>query len=187
MGGGGCPIAATYDSTTQRLYVLANSGTNYYSYILVYEVGNANAPVSDVALSELTTIGPVTGTRANTETKDSIYESIQESMLGGTSQLDHKWIFNVAGGASVTFNVKAYHTSNSEGDDFVFAYSTNGTTWTNMVTVTKTADDGNFQTYTMPGGTSGTVYVRVQDADRTNGRNTMDTVSIDKMYFLSNP
>ena len=44
MGGGGCPIAATYDSTTQRLYVLANSGTNYYSYILVYEVGNANAP-----------------------------------------------------------------------------------------------------------------------------------------------
>ena len=90
-------------------------------------------------------------------------------------------------GSSIVFRIKAYKTGNSEGDDFVFAYSTNGTNWTNMVTVSRTTDDGTFQTCTMPGGTSGTVYVRVQDTDRTSGRNNLDTIYIDKMCFRSNP
>ncbi len=193
----GGPAGASYDATTQTLYVYCIWGNNIYNYILVYDVDKGNGLVDDVAVSETNVTGTVSGygngvtgypaNRACTETADGVYETITEVLTGGTSQLEQRWTYNVTGGSSVVFNVKGYHTSNSEGDDFIFAYSTNGTTWTNMVTVTKTTDDGNFQTYTMPGGTSGTVYVRVQDADRTNGRNNLDTIYIDKMFFRSNP
>lgn len=163
----------------------------------MYEVGNGNAPAEDVATAETNVTGTVGGygsgvtglpaNRACTETNDGVYETITEVLTGGTSQLEQHWTFNVTGGSSVVFNLKGYHNSNSDGDDFVFAYSLNGTTWTNMLTVAKTADDGNFQTYTMPGGTSGTVYVRVQDTDRTAGHNNLDTIYIDEMNFTSNP
>jgi hypothetical protein len=186
--------------------VYSTWGNNLSSYILAYEVGNGNASVKDVAGSEThiagtvsgyssivlnqggqTTVSGLPGNRANTETRDGVYETIAEVVAGGTSQLDHTWVYNVTGGSSVTFNVKAYHTSNSEGDDFVFACSTDGNNWTNMVTVTKTADDGNFQSYTMPANTQGTVYVRVRDADRTAGRNNLDTIYVDEMNVTSNP
>ena len=44
---------------------------------------------------------------------------------------------------ALSIYVEAYHTSNSESDNFVFAYSTTGVngTYTDMVTVTKTSDN----------------------------------------------
>ena len=108
-------------------------------------------------------------------------------VTGGPSQLEHQWTFDVTAGSSVAFDVKGYNPSNSEGDDFVFTYHTNATDWTNMVTVTRTTDNGTFQTYTMPGGTSGTVYVRVSGADRTAGRNPLDTFTSTRCFFLSDP
>jgi hypothetical protein len=54
-----------------------------------------------------------------------------------------------------------------------------------MVTVTKTDDDNTAQTFVMPSGTSGMVYVRVIDTDRTPGRRVLDTLYVDKMDFLS--
>jgi hypothetical protein len=87
----------------------------------------------------------------------------------------------------VTFSVEAYHTANTGGDDFVFAYSTNGVNYTNMLTVTKTADDDTPQTFSMPAGLSGTVYVRVMDTYRDWSRNTtfLDTIYVDDMFIVS--
>ena len=86
-------------------------------------------------------------------------------------------------GTSVTFYVEAYRPTNSDSDNFTFAYSTNGSTWTNMVTVSKSSDDNANQTYALPAGTSGTVYVRVVDTNRTKGRTSLDTIYVDRMFI----
>jgi hypothetical protein len=144
--------------------------------------GTANA---DIAVA-----GTVSGSYANTTTSNDVYESITEVQSGGKpanrySYLEHKWTINVTGGDTVTFYVEAYQSPSSDGDNFVFAYSTNDSTYTDMVTVTKTSDNDNTQSYALLSSTSGTVYIRVKDTDRTSGNLNMDTIYIDYMYIES--
>ena len=150
----------------------------------------AGGPVNDAATGEIPVIGTVSGSYADTQSSNNGYESITEVVSGGKpnsrySYLEHKWTINVTGGSTVTFYVEAHHSSNSEGDNFVFAYSTNDSTYTNMLTVTKTSDDNTYQSYALPSSTSGTVYIRVVDADHTAGRQNLDTVYVDHMYIRS--
>lgn len=149
----------------------------------------APGPADDRAIADLPVQGTVTGTYTNTHSANNVYQTIKEIVTGTgnnrISQLEHKWTFNVTGGASVTFNVQAHHTSNTENDHFVFAYSTNGTTFTDMVTVTATADPGTWLSFALPGATSGTVTIRIRDTDRTPGRRKTDTLSVDDMYIRS--
>ena len=101
-----------------------------------------------------------------------------------TSILEHKWTFNVTGGGTgVSFAVEAYHTSNTEGDDFDFYYSTDDAAYTYMLTVTKTADDDTEQVYSLPSDLTGTVYIKAVDTDRTAGNTNSDTLYIDKMVI----
>jgi len=101
--------------------------------------------------------------------------------------MEDKWTIDVTGGSSVIFYVEANHTVNTEGDDFVFAYSTDGSNYINMETckVTKTVDNNTYQTYKMPKDTSGTVYIRVRDTDRTKGNKTPDIIYIDHIFIRS--
>lgn len=145
--------------------------------------------VDDVANRDIAVEGTVTGTYTATQASDNTYETITEIKSGSgknvRSSLTHKWTVNVTGGNTVTFFVEAYHTPNSEGDDFVFAYSTDNVTFTDMLTVINTADDGAYQTYALPSSISGTVYIRVQDTNRTKGNNSLDTVYVDHMFIRS--
>ena len=147
--------------------------------------------VDDYATSEATAEGSVTsGSLADTQASDDVSEAIRETETGGkpsnrTTLLEHTWTFNVTGGDTVTFFVEAWHTANSEGDDFLFAYSTDGTNFTDMLAVTKTADDDAAQSYEFPAGTSGTVTIRVTDTDQTPGNRTRDTLYVDEMYIRS--
>jgi len=156
-----------------------------------YFTTEALEPVDDVANGENTVSGTVTsGDYTDTQSSNNIYEAIEEKESGGKpdrrySYLQHKWTFNITGGNIVTFYVEAYHTSNSEGDDFVFAYSIDDLTYTDMLTVTKTSDDNAYQTYALPGSLSGTVYIRVKDTDQTRGNRTLDTIYVDHMYIRS--
>jgi hypothetical protein len=103
--------------------------------------------VQDTANSDIIVAGTVTGSYTDTQSSDDGYESIEEIESGGKpskrhSFLEHKWSVNVTGGDTVTFYVEAYQTASSDGDNFVFAYSTSQDgTYTDMVTVTKTVDD----------------------------------------------
>jgi hypothetical protein len=149
--------------------------------------GADDYPSSDIAVA-----GSVSGSYTNTFASDDSYEAITEVQSGGKpanrySYLEHKWAISVAGGSTVTFYVEAYHTSNSEGDDFIFAYSTTGAsgTYTNMVTVTKTSDNDSAQSYPLPGSTSGTVHIRVVDTDQTAGNTALDTIYIDELHIVS--
>lgn len=98
------------------------------------------------------------------------------------SMLEHTWNFDVGeGGTDLTFFVEAYHDSNNEGDDFAFYYSTDGSNYTHMLTVTKTSDDNQVQTYSLPSDITGTVYVKVVDTNRDESNGNSDTLYIDYM------
>jgi hexosaminidase len=146
--------------------------------------------VDDVANGQIPVAGTVNGTYSDTQTSNNGYESITEIESGGKpanrySYLEHKWTINVTGGSTVTFFVEAYQSTSSDGDNFVFAYSTNDSTYTDMVTVTKTSDDNNTQSYALPSSTSGTVYIRVKDTDQTSGNRNLDTINIDHLFIRS--
>ena len=147
-----------------------------------------NKTTADIQVS-----GTVSGSYIDTHESDDLYESITEVLSTGNpakrrySHLEHKWTIDVIDGskANVTFYLEAYHSPSSDGDDFVFAYSTDDSTYTNMVTVTKTADDNTYQTYELPNDLSGTVYIRVKDTDQTAGNQGFDTIHIDRMFISS--
>jgi hypothetical protein len=140
---------------------------------------------------EATAAGTVTGDFTATFVSDNAYESIREILfdLPGAGQdysyLEHTWTFDAGGGGNLSFVVEAHHDANTEGDDFVFAYSTNGILFTDMLTVTKTSDDNSIQSYALPPGLNGPLYIRVQDTDRTKKRTALDALHIDQLYVQS--
>jgi hypothetical protein len=138
------------------------------------------------ASAESTLLGTVSsGSLTNLWNSDNVCETLQESLSGDTSALDHIWTLEVAPGSLTIFYVEAAHTANAEGDDFLFWYSTDGVNYTEMVTETRTADNNSLLGYTLPTEVSGTVYVRVTDSDRTAGRTGLDTLSIDHLFITS--
>ena len=144
----------------------------------------------DVANADIEVKGTKTGSYEDTHASDGVYEAITEIESKGKpdnrySYLEHKWTIDVTGGSSVTFYVEAYRTDSGEGDNFNFSYSTDDSIYTDMVTVTKTTDDGTCQTYELPSNLSGTVYIRVKDTDQTAGNKTLDTIYIDHIFIRS--
>lgn len=144
----------------------------------------------DVADSDTAVAGTINGSYIDTQTTNDSNEAIEEiESLGSPpnrySYLEHKWTIDVTGHETVTFYLQAHHTANTEGDDFVFAYSTDDSNYIDMLTVTKTGDDDSYQSYEMPNDVSGTVYIRVKDADRAPGNRTLDTICVDHMYIRS--
>jgi hypothetical protein len=87
---------------------------------------------------------------------------------------------NVTGGSSVTFYVEAHQSASPDGDNFIFAYSTDDAGYTNLVTVTSTSDA--VYSAAMPASVSGPVYFRVQDTDRVRRNYDLDEIFVDEMY-----
>ncbi len=152
----------------------------------------AGVPATNHATSDYATQwGSIaSGSYLNTHTQDDSYEALIEEQTNGPpsrrrSRLSHTWTFEVAAGSSQVFFVDAYHTPNSEGDDFRFSYSLDNAAYTPMLTVTKTSDDNALQAYFFPTSLAGTLYVKVQDTDQTQGNSGQDTVYVDEMYVLT--
>ena len=72
-----------------------------------------------------------------------------------------------------------------DNDDFQFAWSDDGVNYTPMMTVTATSDPGNYSVFSLPASTSGTVYVRVVDTDRSAGSNDRDSIFVEHMFIRS--
>ncbi|MBN2197332.1 MAG: fibronectin type III domain-containing protein [Polyangiaceae bacterium] len=173
-----------------RVYAYNAAGDSGYSNV-GSDTTLPGAAVEDLAANDIPVAGTVTGNYVNTQSNDSVNQSIEEMESAGNpaknrySYLEHKWTFNVTGGNTISFHLKAYRTNSTDGDSFAFAYSTNGTTFTDLVTVVKTSDDGQYQTCMLPSSLSGTVYIRVRDTDRTKGHRSFDTIFIDHMFIRS--
>jgi len=157
-----------------------------------FTTASPGAPVDYYANGETTVSGTVSGSYSSTTAGDNDYEAITEVESGGKpsnrhSLLNHTWTVNIGSGGSPVLYVEAYHTANSEGDDFAFAYSSDNVNFTPAITVSKTSDDNNAQAAALPGGLTGTVYIRVTDTDRTQGNKSLDTVYVDKLYIVTSP
>lgn len=166
-------IIGETDQTTLRITVL-----------------DPDAPVDDVTNGDIPVRGSVAGNHTATQSSDNNYQAITEIESGGKpskrrSYLEHEWTIDVTGGNKATFHVQAHRSANGEGDNFVFAYSTDNVTYSNMVTVTKDDDDDSYQTFALPAGTAGTVYIRVTDTDRTRGNRSLDTLYVDHIFIRS--
>lgn len=193
-----------FGTTDPPLFAQNQSGTTYDPGTLAYEttyywrideVGPGGVTEGTVwsfttarcvANADIPVAGTVSGSYVDTQSSDDVYEAVTERQSGGKpskrySYLEHKWTFNVPSSDTVSFYVEAYKTSSSDGDDFVFAYSTDDSSYTDMVTVTETYE--TVQSFVLPGYMSGTVYIRVTDTDETPGNKSLDTISIDHMYI----
>ncbi|MDD3642762.1 MAG: PKD domain-containing protein [Candidatus Krumholzibacteria bacterium] len=191
-GGNSTAQNPTYVYNSVGTYTVSLTAANAYGsdvetktgYITVTEPGVAQ---KSYALSETTVAGTVSGGYAATHASDNVRESITEILSSNhprkkTSYLDHRWTFSVPSGSSApSFYLEGYRPSNPDGDDFVFACSTDGSAWTNLVTIASATE----QVYSasLPVGTSGTVYIRVLDTDGSWDRVSLDAIYVDEMYI----
>ena len=133
--------------------------------------------------------GSISGSHVDTHVSDNLYEALTEGQQGkknnARSSLTHTWTFSVPAGTAQTFSVEAHHTLNSEGDNFVFAYSTDNASFTDMVVVSKTADDDTAQLFALPDTLVGTLFVRVVDSDNSKGNNVLDTLLVDSTFVTT--
>jgi len=152
-------------------------------YITVTEPGQSSKayPQSDISV-----LGTYSGSYTDAYVSDNSYETITEVESTNhprkvTSNAEHKWTFSVAeGGSNYMFYVEAFRDDNAEGDNFTFAYSTDDVTYVNMATVASSTEQ--VYSYALP-NLSGTVYVRVVDANRSWDNISMESVYVDEMYF----
>ena len=99
------------------------------------------------------------------------------------SRLRFEWTVEIEPGSAVTLFANAWGSSSSEGDQFEFSYSTDGSSFTSAFTVDGTTGSGSMQAVMLPPATAGTVYVRVEDTDRTKGATGKDTVYVDQLFI----
>jgi len=179
-------------------YSYASAGTRGVSLTVTDDDGESDSVSKDVTVVEpppppftdhaasgdIPMAGSVSGSYTATAADGGSVQSITERESGGKknsrySYGEHRWTFSLpSGGTEVTVSVNAWQSVSSDGDTFDFAWSPNGTNWTNMFNVADTSD-GAPVTFALPEGTGGTVYIRVKDTDQTKGNRTKDTVYVD--------
>ena len=150
-------------------------------YITVTEPGVTTYVTAD---GEVSVIGTVSGSYIDTKVSDGVNEIITEEAYTGHprktySYAEHKWNFILPGG-DTTFHLEASRSNNAEGDNFVFAYSTDGVNFTNLATVSSATE----QTFSVPlGNLSGAVTVRAVDTDRNWENTANDNLYVDYLAF----
>ncbi len=164
-------VLATGDRLIAQVWVHATAGT---------PGGSSTA----TATAEADPAGStVTGTFVQTQVCDTTgTESIQ---LNGNNNngLEHTWTFTVPAGAPApVFQFVGYHTGGAATPP-ALQWGTNlAGPWTAMFNVTNTASPGCAapQTFTLPGGTSGTVYIRAFQAANAASSLVVDSLAIVK-------
>jgi len=156
--------------------------------------GTATATTDDpppfvdyLAQAQSTSEGSVSGGFANTHVDDDSVQSITEQQSNGNpsrrrSSLSHRWTFNVSPGNSMTLTANAWSSGSSDNDEFLFQWSTDGSSYTDAFQVGSTST-GNMQSKALPNNLLGTVYVRVIDTDNAQRNSALDTVVIDYLVI----
>ena len=183
---GGLTPSTTY---TYRVRAYNGAGPSAYSNAAQATTGAAGS-FDETAVGETSIDGTVTGSYLDTLSANGVAEQIEELRTGGkpanrVTYLEHRWAFNVTGGSSVAFHLRAWKTASPDNDDFQFAWSDDGVNYTPMMTVTATSDPGSYSVFSLPASTSGTVYVRVVDTDRSAGSNDRDSIFVEHMFIRS--
>lgn len=152
---------------------------------------NIDAPSVVVATSESTASGAIqSGSYVNTQTAPGS-ETLVEQHSGGKPQnrksyMNHTWTATgVVPGATVILEVHALAPSNSENDNFEFAYSINGGGWEPFGMIQNGAAAQTLMAV-LPPETSGTVRINIVDSDQdTPGYRVTDTVTVYEISITS--
>ena len=141
--------------------------------------------VDYLAVADQAGAGSVTGTYVDTHGDDGATQAIQERQSGGKksnrySYLEHTWEFAVGAATTQTVIANAWSGGSSDGDDFLFEWSSGGSPYQPLFTVSSTSE-ANVQSAAI--SASGTVYVRVTDTDRTAGNLGLDSVIVDQLII----
>ena len=137
-----------------------------------------SVPSTASATSENIAMGSIVSGSYQSTVNVSGYERISEQHQGGkpqnrVSQMEHYWtVSGIAPAASVTLDVDVTAPSNSDGDDFALAYSTDGSNYQPFGMLSN-GTGRQVISALLPAGTSGSISIRVNDTDRTagNGQN----------------
>ncbi len=134
---------------------------------------------------------------ANDGTTDGVLSSVDVDMAYllvsrssaatySTSAASKMWTTQAITAAQDTYKffVQAYHTSNSEGDDFIFRYATSANgPFVELLTV-KNIGSSIVTSVSIDKSIGGkTLYILVEDTDRGAGHTVLDSIYIDQMYI----
>ena len=180
--------ALTLNADGSFTYAPAAGFTGADSFGYVVSDGSGGTAAATVAL----TVNPAPPVYATAETTVhgtvlsgglGVDQSIRESRYAGNkrARLEQRWEFGLGAAGGYTFYVQARH--DSAGEQFNFAYSTDNTTWSQMVTVVATSDTGTYQSFALPAGVAGRVFVRATDTNSQNTDASADTLVVEDMYF----
>jgi len=138
------------------------------------------------ANGESTQTGTVVGDYRRTHTDDGDDQDITEILSNGRrnqqfSLAEHAWTIAVPQADRMTLSANAYMDASRDGDSFVFAYSLDGNTFTNMFTVSSSSTS-NSERFTLPSEAAAkTVTIRVRDTDREERNRTLDGLHVDQL------
>ncbi len=162
---------------------VGENNSNNTSSILI------NAHIHTYVSSESTLTGIISsGSYLDTATNISS-ETLTEVHQGGrpnkrVSALEHIWtISSIVPGETVTLNIDAEVPLNSEEDNFIFSYSVDGNTYTELATI----QNGTERTVlsTILPSTLSSLDIKVTDSERTAGNGTSDSIIIHKIEIIS--
>ena len=141
------------------------------------------------AASDVGIAGTVNGDYLLTHEDDGIPESIKEQLSGGRpenrfSYLEHKWIFDLPDGNNITLHINAWISESADQDNFIFSYSLDDITYTEMLTVSNTSDS-EYRLFNLPPSHQGNIYIRVRDSNQNLGSGALDTIYIDHLFIRS--
>lgn len=170
-----------------RVRAWNSSGNSSFSNVASAATNPTPPYIDQIASSEVSGGGKISGTYQTTWSLDGSKETISEVTSAGSkrqrySYLEHYWTVMVQPGQSVTLNANVATTATQQS--FTFAYSTVNTTlaankaaWVDMFSVT--ASSSGAKTFTLPAALSGPVYISVRDSQRVAGVTTANSVQID--------
>jgi thermitase len=146
--------------------------------------------VTAEAIGEIAVAGFVNGDYTDTHQDDETSQAINERDSGGKpanrhSYLEHKWIFNVPPGNAITLYANVWSSGSTDGDDFIFSYSTDDISYTDMFTVDNNSNASDIANYSLPTSIQGTIYLQVRDSDRSAGHREQNAIYIDHLYIQS--
>lgn len=173
--------------------------TRHYRAVAVNSAGERTSNTDDgtthvpppqvdyLSIADTTASGTVSGAHGNTHVDDGATQSIREVQSGGKkrdrhSLLQHTWQFNITGGDEIALHANAWRSSSSDGDNFEFSWSPDGSNFTPLFTVSSLSS-ANDQLAYLPNTLDGNVWIRVEDTNRSGGASELNTVFVDHLFL----
>ena len=175
-------------SYSYYLELFNSIGSNNSNLTTAIEV---SAPIISYVNSETTLKGLVT-TGSYIDTKNmTTNETLTEAHQGGrpnrrVSELEHIWTVNsIQAGSQVILSIDAEVPNNTEGDDFIFSYSINGSSYIAIDTIY--ANSGmQYLSLELPSSSFGqSLNIKVTDTDKTAGNSVEDTLLVSNISIAS--